>query len=568
MAIQWLSSALVQGSIHQLCEDTLASSLDVERRLGQVKQWETSRSTNIATASRNMLIVRYAKQRERLAQDLAAAMQKFRRAQRTNRQSLTFGGLTSTSFQVAPTPQKKLCTERPTPQKKLCTAREHGARADGARAEGEQGLAARKEALLAKAEAEVEDILSKCDLPITRLQWAAWLDDHIVEFHGRMKTESVRRRALNTRVRARENLPEPAVRLHPKSGAKAKYTTQWAANLAGRCGWHGLQTNTCKMMVVLMSNGGVTYYIDLEPNRVAPDVVSYALTCDFDLGSQLHPLADLDAQHADRDVRGAYTFEVEAKATADGNGARVIVWPARGCRITAPLPKPKRRTDTAQGEECDTDEEEEKIMEDVLGQGNEDAVSESSDVIDTAAESVKSCCSSSNSGSEDDPGRAEKAPADAAAALPTAHGDGARVPRVHKAPLWDNGYFYIIDNTGVDETVKIVMHRGWSHAPPGGMGDRQTSKTLTPAHYGETRENPQRSWLLLRAWMLWRARANDWVSADRGRLRHFDEEVLVLERRIKGMSEPGSLLCNQMAAAKLKVWVPDIAARLCGSGGS
>jgi hypothetical protein len=240
LALGWLSSAPVQRFIHQLCEEALASSLPVERRLGEVKQWETSRSTNIATASRNMLIVRYAKQRERLAQDLAAAMQKFRRAQRTNLQSLTFCGLTSTSFQVAPTPQKKLCTERPTPQKKLCTAREHGARADGARAEGEQGLAASKEALLAKAEAEVEDILSKCDLPITRLQWAAWLDDHIVEFHGRMKTDSVRRRALNTRVRARENLPEPAVRLHPKSGAKAKYTTQWAANLAGRCGWHGL----------------------------------------------------------------------------------------------------------------------------------------------------------------------------------------------------------------------------------------------------------------------------------------------------------------------------------------
>ena len=47
-----------------------------------------------------------------------------------------------------------------------------------------------------------------------------------------------------------------------------------------------------------------------------------------------------------------------------------------------------------------------------------------------------------------------------------------------------------------------------SHEPPGGMGDRLKSKTLTPAHYVGTRENPERPWLLLRAWMLWRARAN------------------------------------------------------------
>ena len=118
------------------------------------------------------------------------------------------------------------------------------------------------------------------------------------------------------------------------------------------------------MMMMLVCNGGVTYFIDLEPNRVGPHDVSYALTphdvryaltCDFDLESQLRPLADLDAIHSDHEVRGAYSFEVEAKATAHGDGARsgVIVWPARGVSITAPLPKPKRRTETAHGEEGD-----------------------------------------------------------------------------------------------------------------------------------------------------------------------------------------------------------------------
>ena len=51
-----------------------------------------------------------------------------------------------------------------------------------------------KEALLTAAKEEVDDLLSRIDIPITRLQWAAWLDDHILEFHERMKTASIRRR--------------------------------------------------------------------------------------------------------------------------------------------------------------------------------------------------------------------------------------------------------------------------------------------------------------------------------------------------------------------------------------
>ena len=59
LALGWLSSAPIQGPLQQLCEEALSTSLDVERQLGQVKQWEMSKSTNIATASRNMIVVRF-----------------------------------------------------------------------------------------------------------------------------------------------------------------------------------------------------------------------------------------------------------------------------------------------------------------------------------------------------------------------------------------------------------------------------------------------------------------------------------------------------------------------------
>jgi len=326
-ALTWLSSLLVQEFMCQLCEETLATSLPVERRLGEVKQWETAKRTNIATASRNMLVVRFAKLREKLAGMHAAALRKLRKAEKTTRTALAWqtdpskcrvGTRTrwTQSNQGAPmakfvhtpqklrtacqaksvhTPQKKkLRTPRPTPEKQS--------------AGGGQDLAARREALLATAKAECQSIVSMCDLPITRPQWAAWLDDNIGEFHERMKTAPQRRSALNTRLRARRDLPEPLKRLHPRSGAKAECSTQWAKNLAGRSGWHGLETNTKRMMMMLMCNGGVTYYIDLEPNRVEPGVLSYALTCDFDLETSLALQTRTPSLHLGRTASGAERF--------------------------------------------------------------------------------------------------------------------------------------------------------------------------------------------------------------------------------------------------------------------
>jgi len=66
LALGWLSSAPIQQLLQKQGEETLSTSLDVERQFGQVKQWEMSKSTNVATASRNMIVVRFANQREQL----------------------------------------------------------------------------------------------------------------------------------------------------------------------------------------------------------------------------------------------------------------------------------------------------------------------------------------------------------------------------------------------------------------------------------------------------------------------------------------------------------------------
>ena len=148
-ALAWLSSAPVQGFINQLIDETLSTSLPVERRFGEVKQWETSKSTNIATASRNMIIVRFAKQREQMSQTIGAAMRKVRRAQKTRATSLQWqanpssrplGNCWTHSNQAArvqdSTPQKKK-------RRTVSGARRRGRISDAAEADAAHGDGAR-----------------------------------------------------------------------------------------------------------------------------------------------------------------------------------------------------------------------------------------------------------------------------------------------------------------------------------------------------------------------------------------------------------------------------------------
>ena len=140
---------------------------------------------------------------------------------------------------------------------------------------------------------------------------------------------------------------------------------------------------------------------------------------------------------------------------------------------------------------------------------------------------------------------------------------GPRRGRAFRPPVYDNGYFYITDNTG-ETDVKICIHNVWKAAPPLGMGRQpQMSKTLTPVHYGEARENPARSTFLLRAWMIWRARQNGFAAADAARGRLFDDEALRLERDVKHFQpQADGLLGNTKATSLFMGWVPDVAARV------
>jgi hypothetical protein len=100
---------------------------------------------------------------------------------------------------------------------------------------------------------------------------------------------------------------------------------------------------------------------------------------------------------------------------------------------------------------------------------------------------------------------------------------------------------------------------------PMGMGKLPAmTKSITPTTVGESREHPTRSLLLLKAWMLWRARgAPGWVEGSDSRQRLFREEEDQLHFEIKSLQpQNDGLLGNPSASKLLREWAPQVVTRL------
>ena len=485
--------------------------------------------THVAVASRKCFLQRYARERREHSEVFAKAEERLRRAKYSHTQNLVW------ERQAAAVPQGSRWGTGPVAQ--AAAAPLEAAQVDD---DLREEARARKEA----AVAAIEQLQRRHPMPVTRLQWTVWLSDHEDEFRGMMRTASAERRSQSHRLSARDDLPEPVPRL---GGVRPVYKPKmsWGKILWMRHGWFGVRSAGGVHVVFLYHLRGDTHVVDmagLSPARGAGEVV---LRADTSIAQRLVTFETLEAAHPEESVTGVYQFVVEGKANLDG----VVLQFARGKQVREPLPQ-RRRPRTGGGEE-DLDEESEEY-------GDEEALdaeisaSESGGSVDTDVDS-ESVGSSEH----------ESADGDAAGEVAVEEdADGeVVVARGRRPPVWSNRYFYILDNSGHPD-VKIRMYDAWTTEEQ--MGHRDMSKTLTPSHYGETRENPARSFVLLRAWMLWRARRDGWATARPGRSRQFEVDAADLERDIRAL--PGPLTGDGAANARLREWVPDIVARIEGPG--
>ena len=321
-ALLWMSSTPVQEFIEQLCNHMLCHSLDAERKAAQVKHWESSKVVHIGTASMHNICCRFAKQREEKALAISAAAKRVRQLRYTNRSSNAWklsrpAGITfqpgSENPKISPSSQQP----NPNPIHIGSQKKEEGGRQrdrfersssfkssgsssclsdprsqqPGVKRKLDQSLepadphalaalVSETSRLLTEASDELTRLLSCCVVPVTRFQWASWLDENITEFRSRMATAHLDRRKLTRRsvasfflyflyfsslflfwqkqwgkkalqwppkggyrgrLRARADLPRGVPRLQPRR-VGARLQKPWAVKLQGRLGWHAVRT--------------------------------------------------------------------------------------------------------------------------------------------------------------------------------------------------------------------------------------------------------------------------------------------------------------------------------------
>ena len=128
--------------------------------------------------------------------------------------------------------------------------------------------------------------------------------------------------------------------------------------------------------------------------------------------------------------------------------------------------------------------------------------------------------------------------------------------------IFDNGYFFLKSN---ELDLKMFIHERWTIDPPLGIGRlHQKSKTITPSKVGEARADPVRSMLVLKAWMIWRARIIlGWIESNDTRQRLFTEEAdLVLAQLKRLQPQTDGLLGSRLGSQLMREFVPDIVGRM------
>ena len=235
-------------------------------------------------------------------------------------------------------------------------------------------------------------------------------------------------------------------------------------------------------------------------------------------------LSQLEVILADDTVKWVCELQVSCNAAAS-HGICIAILDRRLLKEPAPVPRKEPDCD----EEPDGDDDDEYVD---LGA---DANSDDRDVVDTDLESSGTgdeSGTSSDDGVVDDKAVVMKQVLRLTAATgvhPTTKATGDPRSKSGLRPLWGDEYF-IIGNHARTEFVRIKVRKHYTTSLD---PHHVLSKQIFPHDHGETRDDPVRCILVLRAWSLWRAGVAGWGDARDCRRKHFDEQQACLERDVK-----------------------------------
>jgi hypothetical protein len=519
-ALDWLQGAEAQALLSWIFESTAATSLDIERKHAVVKAAETTKVSGCSRASRNSILQRYQVRRK---QRLLAVKKNATKKKNLARCSIR-------SIAIAKNPQWLSRGQGQLRQNAPLTRRERRQVVhEGDEAALKAFIDAHRDELLAELraarEAAAAEGVADKGLPVTRQDWVTLLESDGRHAWDRcLASAHVDRRRYSTRVRARADLGD-APRVYRKLSHSAGHAPCWSYL---RAGVHCFVTAAAGRFWCYLARIGSTVYV-VPLSVVAEAQQKLALRLDPPLNKAARPIGVVFRENGVPNDTTTASWQLEVKAIAF-HGDRVVL-EVLGAERSVP---PARRV--AQGEEVEEEEEEESAsldwMRKLAGIGPADASDEESVVSDDEQSSLAV--------SEEEPDSDEGSGGERAAA-------GTHVV----APL-SNQYFTFINNKGYPD-VKVVVRRRWRGEL--GLG----SKTVTPAKVGDMRENPTRSYLVLRAWALAKFTSKEFHKEKSIRRKFVENETRELRAAILAMTPSGTPTTgNREADQMIRSWLPEL----------
>lgn len=531
-AVGYLMQDRVQAEIVGFLENGSGSSLDVERKHQQDKRSETTKVTGCATASRNGILRRYLATRGSIVSEADAAKRRVKKAAHLNVRALAieknaewFGrarGKFHWEKEVSESDRRKLVHVGEEARLKQYI--------ETHKAELEEEIKARREA--ANLAHTVETAM-----PVTPEEWLRYIESNSEEFRNLLKTAEGERKVVSERVQAIPGLGSTA-RVYPSPCPEHGHSPQWSHLGAG--------------FFCLRAAGGsgnfVCFVATIGYLVYACPLNSTEKHTEFDLLTRplfhtaFRPIEVVLSEAGFGDQAVVFRLDIEVAEVRDD---RIKV------RMVGVDPVSPPRTQAS-------DKAKSSVDAAVEGASlSEEAYASMMEKLETFEHANSDCASlvSSDESDSDDGGAAEEG----SSAHPSSEGE--ETASMSKAAagthvVYSNGYFTFTDNRNYSDIRVSVLMR-W--CKPGLLGVSNRSKTIVPAHYGDERNNPVRSFLVLRAWMLHRAHVDGFCDKRASRRKVFAEET---ERLRADIAKTGNAVGtgNLAADKQIKLWAPQVLA--------
>lgn len=524
-AALWLLGDAAQSALDDFAQAIQTSSLEVERRHAQAKRNEGRRLKHVAVASRDHLLRRHATWRQEQLRRRNQALRVERKARHSSSASIAWERMPALVPQPA---SSQLSRGRSGSSRDMAVWREeHKAKLQA------EAAVRREHAKRAVADAQPS-------MPLSVSQWATWLESNMERWREMMRTSPQGRRGLSTRVSASPALQRGVDRLQPVKRRQVP-ASQWAGLLANREGWHLLRSSKGHLTFLFLVLFDRQTYVSVFDGG---ERTEGALTLKMDativesISANLRPLAELDEELMDA---ASEVFEVKYSATFISTTCALRVEQIRKLVTAAAQRRHKLKGEDAG--DCSDDADDVAELCDSEVHASETSVDTDMDSEDEASDAQ------------------DGADAMGAPVLPLAGTPPAALATTEQAARaapgtfvkWENTYFTLTDQP---EFPYVRIRMKPSFALPGRLGGTELSKSLMPQQVGDSRDSPIRTYIVLKAWALWRTSQGTWLSERRARQRQYEHDCAGLMQEIRNLGYGAAMLGHPHANDLLLTWLP------------